>query len=80
MKPDKTDATAKERARVEAAKRVSTAKFAAETGGDYELASLLIDAIHDIFPLPPEKPAKPSKAKKGKPSRRARRSRGRTPV
>ncbi len=67
MKPDRNDATAKERARKEAAKRISTAKFAAETGGNYELASLLIDAIHEVFPLPPEKPAKPSKAKKGKP-------------
>ena len=81
MKPDQPDAATKEAARVEAAKRIAIAKFAAETGAknaaDYELATLLGDAIYKVFPLPPvsaeastgrpEPTAKPSKAKEGKP-------------
>jgi len=62
MEPDPHDAALKEAARVAAMKRVSTAKFAARTGGNYELAALLVDAVYKALPPPPE-PAPPASAK-----------------
>jgi hypothetical protein len=67
MENDSHDAALKEAARVEAAKRISIAKFAAKTGGNYELAARLVEAVYKVFPLPPETPAKPSKPEEGKP-------------